>query len=93
MAVKERIVYQSSDLHLSSGDLDSLDKEKNQIEKIIQNFIDNPPSILTRGYIIAYNQVLSLQRRMDYHPEKKLLKEFYENQIKQVIKLEKGKDK
>jgi hypothetical protein len=62
---------------------------KKGIAKIILNFIDDPPKIPRRRYIIARHQLLSLYRRMNFHPEKVDLCTLYENEIKKIIILEK----
>lgn len=93
MAIKDSSVYDSNDLYLLRKNLGGKAQPKTQIEKIIFDFIDNPPDIPKRRFIIAHNQMLSLYRRMNYHPEKKVLCKFYENRIKQIIQLEKGNEK
>jgi len=93
MAVKDSIVCGSDDLHIVRKIITSKDQLESQIEKIILNFINNPPNIPQRQYIIARNQLLSLYRRMGYHPENIALCKFYENRIKQIIQLKKGKEK
>ena len=42
---------------------------KIRLEKIILDFMNNPPSIPNRGFVIARNQILSLYRRMRYLPQ------------------------
>lgn len=93
MAVKNSSAYDSSGLNLASENAKLIIQVENKVEKIILSFIDNPPNIQQRRYIIARNQLLSLYRRMRYHPENIALCKFYENRIKQIIQLEKGKEK
>lgn len=93
MAVRDSYEYDSSNLHLKGDDRKVNFQLETNIEKIILNFIRNPPNIPKRRYVIARNQLLSVYRRMEYYPEKKELCKFYENRIIEIIKLEKGKEK
>jgi len=92
MSVKDS-AYDPNGLSLASENVKLIIQAENRIEKIILNFIDNPPNIPRRRYVIARNQMLSLYRRMKYHPENIALCKFYENRIRQIIQLEKGKVK
>ncbi len=91
------MVAEASKTHNSEGFLLVEDYSKIQsgirLEKIILDFMRNPPNIPKRDFVIARNQILSLFRRMKYHPENIVLCKFYENRIKQIIQLEKGKEK
>ena len=63
------------------------------VENVILNFLEHPQNIPKRRFIIAKNQILSLYRRMKFHPENKALSRAYIGQIKQIIKLERGNKK
>ncbi len=93
MSAKNSSIYHSDDLPLKREDRLRRAQIVTGIKRVILNFIDNPPNIQRRRYIIACNQMLSLYRRMNYHPENIALCQFYKNRIKQIIKLEKGKEK
>ncbi len=93
MAVDDRVVHDSNDLYLPRDDLKLSVQADTEIKRIILNFVNNPPNIPRRRYVIACSQMISLYRRMGYHPEKKVLCKFYENRIKKIIQLEKGKEK
>ena len=90
MTVKSSSAYGSNNLNFERKNFSLNDPLEPQIENAILDFINNPPHIPKRRFIIAHNQMLSLYRRMNFYPEKKVLFEFYKNKI---IQLEKGKEK
>ena len=77
--------------------IDDYDKSKDSasqpIENLVLNFLKDSQNIPRRRFIIARNQILSLYRRMKIHPENKALRRGYIDQIKQIIKLERGNEK
>ena len=76
MAVKDSNSYDFHDLPLPRGNLEFKVQSEAEIKKFILGFINKPPNIPRRRFIVARNQMLSLYRRMNYHPEKKVLCEF-----------------
>ena len=64
-----------------------------EIAYLILDFLNSSEHVPRRRYIIARRQLLSLYRRMKYHPENKALCEGYIDQIKQIIYLERGNKK
>jgi len=77
--------------------IDSFDKtmdgKSQSIENLVLDFLKDSQNIPRRRFIIARNQILSLYRRMKIHPENKALRRGYIDQIKQIIKLERGNKK
>ena len=64
--------------------------EAQPLQEIAYLILEHVPR---RRYIIARRQLLSLYRRMKFHPENKALCEGYIDQIKQIIYLERGNKK
>ncbi len=93
MAIENSNALGSGDLSLPKEVLEKEVQSGVKIEEIILDFFNNPPDIPRRRYVVARNQILSLHKRMGYHPENIALCQFYKNRIKQIIKLEKGKEK
>jgi len=79
------------------GKIDGYDKTGDStyqsIENLVLAFLKDSQNIPKRRFIIARNQILSLYRRMKFHPENKALSRAYIDQIKQIIKLERGNKK
>jgi len=79
------------------GKIDGVDKTGDStfqsIENLVLAFFKGSQNIPKRRFIIAKNQILSLYRRMKFHPENKALYRAYIDQINQIIKLERGNKK
>ncbi|MBA7520190.1 hypothetical protein ES705_12283 [subsurface metagenome] len=79
------------------GKIDGVDKTgdstSQSIEDLVLGFLKESQNIPKRRFIIARNQILSLYRRMKIYPENKALRRAYIDQIKQLIKLERGNEK
>lgn len=86
MSIKGSNIYDLNDFHLVRENIELKGQLGIQVEKFILDFIDNPPNIPLDKFIIAYNQMLSFNRRKSYHLEKKVLCKFYENRIKNSIR-------
>jgi len=69
------------------------DSRSQSIENLVLNFLKDSQNIPKRRFIIARNQILSLYRRLKITPENKALYRAYIDQIKQIIKLERGNEK
>lgn len=91
-------VRRESVIEIDGGGLEYNKKRENsqpceEVSSLILDFLDTSRHIPRRRFIIARNQLLSLYRRMNYHPENKALCEGYIDQIKQIIQLERGNKK
>ena len=79
------------------GKIDSYNKTSDStyqsIENLVLAFFKDSQNIPKRRFIIAKNQILSLYRRMKFHPENKALCRAYIVQITQIIQLERGNEK
>ena len=80
-----------------NGKIDRYNKIKDNsaqsLENIILNFLKDSRSIPKRRFVVARNQIFSLYRRMKLYPEKRALCKGYNDQIIQIIKLERGIEK
>ena len=96
MAVDKDSIVLDIGLRVSKAENHHIDDKEQTIEEIIVGFVKftkNNKRIKRKRAIIALNQIYSLYRRMDFHPDKKGLIKKYENDIKEIIKLERGKAK
>ena len=93
MAVRRESVYKFNKAEVNCNGMKDSNQSCEEIGLLILNFLRTSQNIPKRRYIIAKNQLLSLYRRMKYHPENKALCEGYVDQIKQIIYLERGNKK
>ena len=90
MAIDKEHVVQGLGIKVLKVEEKPICKEERTIEQIMVSFIENHKGVPKNRFVIARNQIYSLYKRMEYHPDKKLLIEKYESDIKKIIKFERG---
>lgn len=93
MAVRRDSVYEIDGVEVRYNEGKENSQPCEEISFLILDFLKTSHTIPRRRFIIARSQLLSLYRRMEYHPENKALCEGYIDQIKQIILLERGTKK